>query len=100
VLQDVHFVLGVEEAFGHGVAKEGVAFGVEGGDIAVIQGHALFLAFVEGAPFFAQALVLLLGGRVRHEGFDALEDFLELGMTDDQAAQFQGLFAHGIIKAV
>jgi len=98
LLQLVHFLLGLDEPLAHRIVQEGVAFGIEGGHLAAIQGESLVLAFVQRAAFFRQALVLLLRAGVSQEGIDALADALKLRLLDNGFAQFHSLLADHIFS--
>jgi predicted short-subunit dehydrogenase-like oxidoreductase (DUF2520 family) len=98
LLQLVHFLLGVDEPFAHGVAEKGVALGVERGDFAAIQGKALMLAFVERAALLAQALILLLRGGIGHESVHAPADALKLGLLHEGLTELQSLLAHHVLN--
>jgi hypothetical protein len=98
LLQFVQFLLGVDEPFGHRIAQEGLAFVIEGGHFAAIQGEALVLALVEGLALLAQALVLPPRVGVSHKRFDAPADALELRLLDDSLAQLQSFLAHRIFS--
>jgi hypothetical protein len=97
LLQVLHFLLGVDESFGHGIVQKGVALGIKRGDFTAIQGEALMLAFVESATLLVQALVLLLRDGVGHEGVNALANALKLRLPDNGFAQLQSLLAHPIL---
>jgi hypothetical protein len=96
LLQIVHFFLRVNKTFGHWISQESVALGIEGGDVIAIQRQSLMLALVEQLPLLAQALVLALRYRIRHEGLDPLANALKLGLPYNGFAQLHSLLANRI----
>jgi hypothetical protein len=96
VLQVVHFFLRVNKSFGHWISQKGVALGIESGDVIAIQRQPLMLALVEQLPLLAQALVLALRCRIRHEGLDPLANALKLGLPYNGFAQLHSLLANRV----
>jgi hypothetical protein len=94
LLQALHFMLGVDEPFGHRIAQEGVALGIKRGDFSPVQRQTLMLAFVQGAALLVQALVKLLRAAVGHKGIDPLANALKLRLPDNGFAQLQSLLPH------
>jgi hypothetical protein len=96
LLDLLHFLLRIHEAFGDWIGEEDVALPVEGGDFGAGQGVALVLFVVKLLAGFAQQLVLALGVGIGHEGFHPLADALELGLLDDGFAKFTGLAQNSV----
>jgi len=86
----MHGILSVEKAPSHRISQEFVPLLFEIGYFVPAQGLSLLLLLLEQIPQFHHRLVLALGGIVCHEGVDIGANAFELGLLEDNLAEFLG----------
>jgi hypothetical protein len=95
ITQAVHFLLGVDEAAGHRIGKQGVPAALKIVDFLVGQGDGLMLLLVECAALVHDRLVLRTGFVVAEEGLDLLAHGAHGRLVENGLAQILSLLQDG-----